>query len=132
MKGTLKNKDSKWIVEFLQKLTNVDTWVKELPLHPEDVKNLEIGFTDKFTKEVEFEIVEKPINYKSPYNKNETFSKFQNFAKLITPKQEETTTSWNEICNLYYNFREENNISHNDVESFEYWLANNYHPPVKK
>ena len=147
MKGTLKNKEGKWVVEFLQKLTNVDTWVKELPLHPDDAKQFETGFTDKFTKEVEFEIVAygNPCKYhknlldcKNPPNCD---CEFNYVAKLITKQgsfdedgfaitrviddKQETTTSWDKI---YENFKKE---WQDDVDLL-HWLKENYHPPVKK
>lgn len=91
MKGVLKNKEGKWVVEFLQKLTNVDIWTNELSLHPEDVRNLEIGFTDKFTKEVEFEIVDGESWTDAPYG-----------AKLITsPKQEVSEEAKRRVKILY-------------------------------
>ena len=116
MKGRLKNKEGRWVIEYLQKLTNVDIWTNELPLHPEDVKNLEIGFTDKFTSEVEFEIVkDAPM-----------MSLDVKYAKLL-PTKEETQESWDEI---HQNFRK-SGLDWTLHDVFR-WLKEHYLPPVKK
>lgn len=136
MKGILKkDKEGKWIVEFLQKLTNADTWVKELPLHPDSVFKLKLvgqlhgGGHILENTEVEFEIVAygNPCKYhknlldcKNPPNCD---CEFNYVAKLITSKQEKTNTSWDEIMQEWSDLQTQ-------IPFIDY-LKKLYHPPIK-
>lgn len=99
MKGVLLNKDQKWIVQY-EEVDNTSFGiaaatggtiipsVKELPLHPDDAKKVELGFTEKATFNVEFEIVELE-NYPTYTNGNHMgIKQLITYAKLIQPKQQ--------------------------------------------
>jgi hypothetical protein len=59
MKGTLVKSEQGWIVAFYSNESKYNSSVNTLPLHPDHIEMMETCFTSKFSREVEFEIVDE-------------------------------------------------------------------------
>ena len=70
MKGFLHKTEEGWMVDYPQAFNN-----GRLPLHPKDAEMMESAFTDKFTRDVDFEIVKE-------YTDRHT-NQVQSYAKLV-------------------------------------------------
>lgn len=135
MKGTLKNKEGKWFVEYDEKQNykkiNVNA-IFQLPLHPDDIFADDLEVNNMDGKEVEFEIVndyEEPkgdIQYAKLITKQGSFDE-EGYAitrGFKSPKQEESS-NWDEIFDKFLN------EAYGKLSLIAY-LKDNYNPPVKR
>jgi len=148
MKGKLTNKDGKWFVQYNEPLSiytkgyNPGDYVsKELPLHPDDVKqiNADGQIFDNIEAriaaypDVEFEIDDeiKDLGWHGStiirYAKiTKTAGSFDKEGNAITRGYVEPTESWDDIMIKYYYKN-----SNSDIPIFT-WLSENYNAPTKK
>jgi hypothetical protein len=142
MKGTLHKTESGWQVWYHAKgeLYHSSIRVKILPLLQEDAAGLFIQDTDSQHdgQEVEFEIVEFPVNSISKYAKlvdkatrplteDDAWPKYPE-VKIVCPRCKALMPC---TCNVtWYDIMAESN-SYDDSEILAY-IIKNYNPPTKK
>lgn len=152
MKGTLKNKEGKSVVEYVTHYKEVmeennakysveDSFITELPLHPDNHTDYVLDNNGYFNfydgKEVEFEIIEKYVEPDDNIHCNRGAD--IKFAKLIS-KQEELPNesfnmlmkgseqeSWDEIETMLKSY-----ISFSDLFEIMQEIKKKYNPPTKK
>lgn len=134
MKGTLHKTESGWHVINMQATLNGPLF-QSLPLLPSDALGLFIQDTDSKNEgqEVEFEIVDFPINSISKYAKlvDKATRPLTETDAYRTRADQLREQAWEEIIREFYKDAQKVPIGAPPL-MIECWLAENYNPPTKK